>query len=101
MVMPDHVHLLLKPSEGISLSRVMHGIKGVTAHKINLLRKTHGSIWQKESYDRIMRDGKEVDEKLNYMYNNPLKKGLTDNPDHYIGWWFNEKAYSENDDNCS
>jgi putative transposase len=91
LVMPDHVHLLLQPKDGMTLSRIMHGIKGVSAHKINQHRNTQGVIWQKESYDRIVRDGKEFDEKLNYMYNNPLKKGLTEEPEKYVGWWYNEK----------
>ncbi len=89
IVMPDHVHLLLEPKEGFTLSRVMHGIKGVSSHKINKHRKTKGVIWQKESYDRIVRDGKEFDTKLNYMYNNPIKKGLTEETDKYIGWYCN------------
>jgi REP element-mobilizing transposase RayT len=90
VVMPDHVHLLFKPKDGVTMSRVMKGIKGVSAHKVNQNRNTKGVIWQKESFDRIVRDGNEFDEKLNYMYNNPLKKELTGNPDNYIGWWFNE-----------
>ncbi|MBN1396818.1 MAG: transposase [Bacteroidetes bacterium] len=91
IVMPDHVHLLLQPMEGITLSRIMHGIKGVSAHKINQYRNTKGSIWQEESFDRIVRDGNEFDEKLNYMYNNPIKKGLIEEPETYIGWWYNEE----------
>jgi REP element-mobilizing transposase RayT len=90
MVMPDHVHLLLQPKEGMTLSRIMHGIKGVSAHKINQHRNTKGAIWQKESFDRILRDGKEFDEKLNYMYNNPIKKELTENTENYVGWYCNE-----------
>jgi REP element-mobilizing transposase RayT len=90
VVMPDHVHLLLQPKEGLTLSRIMHGIKGVSVHKINQHRNTKGVIWQKESFDRIVRDGKEFDEKLNYMYNNPIKKELTEEPEIYVGWWYNE-----------
>jgi REP element-mobilizing transposase RayT len=89
IVMPDHVHLLLRLKEGYSLSRIMHGIKGASAHKINLHRGTKGQVWQNESYDRIVRNGKEFDDKLKYMFNNPLKKGLTDNPSNYVGWYYN------------
>jgi len=69
----------------------MHGIKGVTAHKINQYRKTKGAIWQKGSYDRIVRDDNEFDTKLNYMYDNSIKKGLIEETENYAGWWFNEK----------
>jgi len=91
VVMPDHVHMLFQPKEGISLSRIMHGIKGVGAYKVNRYRKTKGVIWQKESFDRIIGDGKEFDIKLNYTYNNPIKKGLIEKPNDYIDWYYNEK----------
>ena len=91
IVMPEHVHLLFTPFKGYSLSRIMKGIKGVSAHEINQLRSTKGNVWQDESFDRIIRDQKELDEKLNYMLNNPVKRGLTDDPWNYHGWYFNDK----------
>jgi REP element-mobilizing transposase RayT len=90
VVMPDHVHLLIQPFDSYTLSRVMSGIKGVSAYKINRHRRAKGTVWQHESYDRIVRDAQEFDEKLNYMYNNPLKTGLTDDPSTYVGWFYNE-----------
>ncbi|HHI02675.1 MAG: hypothetical protein DRP51_09480 [Candidatus Zixiibacteriota bacterium] len=87
VVMPDHVHILLVPQTNFSLSRIMKGIKGVTAKKINQCRNQKGSIWQAESYDRIIRDNDELIEKLQYMLNNPLKKGITKNPWTYSGWY--------------
>ena len=89
VVMPDHVHLLLRPFEGTPLSKIMHGIKGVSAHKINQHRKTTGAVWQDESFDRIVRNKKEFDQKFSYMYNNPLANGLTSDPSRYIGWYSN------------
>jgi REP element-mobilizing transposase RayT len=89
--MPDHVHILIRPKEGYTLSRVMKGIKGVSAHKVNVHRNTNGTIWQDESYDRIIRNNDEFDQKLNYMYNNPIKKGLSDEPSEYVGWYINVK----------
>jgi REP element-mobilizing transposase RayT len=89
VVMSDHVHLLLEPKEQYSLSEIMRGIKGVSARKINHLRNSTGAFWQDESFDRIIRDQKEFEEKLNYMYNNPLKSGLTNDPNLYHGWFCN------------
>src|SRR5216683_1208881 len=43
VVMPDHVHLLLCPLPGFTLSRIMKGIKGVSARKINQRRKSTGT----------------------------------------------------------
>jgi len=90
VVMPNHVHLLLRPKAGTSLTRIMHGIKGAGARKINQHRHSMGKVWQSESYDRIIRDQIEFDEKLNYMLNNPVMKQLTDDPGNYGGWYCNK-----------
>lgn len=91
IVMPDHVHLIVTLEKEFSLSRIMKGIKGTSARRINELRNNKGSIWQDESFDRILRNEKELFEKLNYMLNNPLKAGLTDDPLNYHGWYLNDK----------
>ena len=88
-VMPDHVHLLLTPLNDWSLARIMKGIKGVSARKINILRNERGGIWQEESYDRIIRGPAELVEKISYMMANPVKRGLTENPWNYHGWYCN------------
>ena len=87
--MPDHVHLILKPHEGFDPSRIMKGIKGVSARLLNQHRNTKGHLWQEESWDRIIRDANEFDEKLQYMCQNPVKAGLVADGDAYDGWYFN------------
>ena len=81
VVMPDHIHLLLRPLEkenGVwyNLAEILKGIKGTSARKINLLYVRNGTVWQDEYFDRMIRDEKEAEEKFEYMWNNPLKKGL-------------------------
>jgi len=78
VVMPDHVHFLARPQPGVELSRMMKGIKGVTARKINQARGSRGSLWQDESFDRIIRDEQEFGEKLEYILLNPVKAGLAE-----------------------
>ena len=83
VVMPDHCHLLIRPKPEYGLSRVMKGIKGVSARLINQSRGRRGSIWQDESLDRIMRDEDEAIEKAQYILENPVRAGLVDNPLDY------------------
>ena len=88
VVMPDHVHLLLKPLEKSnncwwSLAEIMRGIKGTSARFINSILGTSGAVWQEESFDRIVRDQKEYDEKLQYMWNNPVNAGVVEVSDEY------------------
>jgi hypothetical protein len=87
VVMPDHVHVLLRPRPSVELSRVLKGIKGSTARRLNKHRGSKGSVWQEESFDRIVRDRKELEEKLNYMFHNPVKAGLVEDPWKHEGWY--------------
>lgn len=87
VVMPDHVHVLLQPNDGVDLIRITRGIKGTSARRINSSRGVSGSIWQEESWDRIIRDQDELDQKLNYMLHNPSRRGLIEDPWQYE-WWF-------------
>jgi REP element-mobilizing transposase RayT len=91
VVMPDHVHMILTPSADFELDRIMKGIKGASAHKINILRGTSGSVWQDECFDRIIRDQDEFEEKVRYMLDNAVKEGLVDDPWNYHGWFCAEE----------
>ncbi len=97
VVMPDHVHALLRPNKDVSLSRIMKGMKGASARKLNQARGTRGSIWLDESWDRIVRDQEELLEKVNYMLDNPRKRGLTDDPWSYEGWQWSGETDLEDD----
>ena len=86
--MPDHVHLLLRPREVESglwtdLGKIMKIVKGAGARRINLALGTSGSVWQDESYDRIIRDEQEFEGKWTYMRENPVRAGLVDVPEDY------------------
>lgn len=93
IVMNNHAHVILKPFDIYTLSRIMKGVKGVSANKINNNRGTKGSLWQDESFDRIIRDENEFNEKLEYMFNNPIKAGVTEDTNSYIGWFLNERLF--------
>jgi putative transposase len=95
VVMADHVHLLLSPLPTYDLSRVMKGIKGVSARKINQQRQASGTVWQDESWDRIVRDEDEFAEKLQYMADNPVKAGLATTIETYEFWFVNPAFLTE------
>jgi len=37
-------------------------------------------VWQRKGYDMNIWTAKKVEEKLNYMHNNPVKRGLVKEP---------------------
>ena len=93
IVMPDHLHVIFMADLGFDRKSIMKGIKGASAHKVNARRRTTGSVWQDESFDRIIRSEAELFGKLQYMLNNSLKAGLTDDPWKYHGWYCNEDFF--------
>ncbi len=76
VVMPNHVHVLVRPKDGYDLSNVLHSWKSFTAHHINELLGRSGSVWMDESYDHIVRDYSDLDHIERYIAENPAKAGL-------------------------
>jgi len=77
-VMPNHVHLICKLLPGKSLSRTMQSLKSFTAKEVNKLLGRTGALWQREYYDRLIRDEAELNRAISYVRENPLKAGLAD-----------------------
>ena len=46
MVMPDHVHTIIKLGQGQTLAQVLHSMKLFTAREINKHLSRTGSLWQ-------------------------------------------------------
>ena len=77
VIMPNHVHLLLEPFTGYSLSEILKGIKGASAQKVNKFLETKANkIWMEESYDHIVRSEKEYFYFIRYIVNNPIRANL-------------------------
>jgi REP element-mobilizing transposase RayT len=91
-IMPNHVHMLitLKESENshnIFVSKMLYSIKRYTANQINKHRGTKGAVWQRESYDHVVRSPEEMGRIINYILLNPVKAGLvTDWMDWPYSW---------------
>lgn len=80
-VMANHVHLVvqLPDSEDFSAARMMQRLKGRTALAANRLLGRQGeAFWRHESYDHVVRDGKEQARVVAYVINNPVKAGLVE-----------------------
>ena len=79
VLMPNHVHLLLRPLEGNSLGKIMHSIKSYTAHEANKILQLKGQFWSKEYFDRYIRNHEHYIKTVDYIENNPVKAGLCEN----------------------
>jgi len=82
VVMPDHAHMILTPlvdearCEVFSLVEILRTIKSASAHLINRSLGRTGSVWQEESFDRVLRSSENLDAKVQYVLQNPVRKGL-------------------------
>jgi len=90
-IMPNHVHLLLKPLE--ALGAIEHSIKSYTANKINKFLNRSGTLWQKEVYDRYIRDFEHYQTTIAYIENNPVKARLCEKPSD---WRFGSAYFLKN-----
>ena len=74
VVMPNHVHVLFQPMEGRTLSRIVADWKSFTAHKITELRGIDGPVWQKESFDTLVRSQRHFQTVIRYIRKNDLTR---------------------------
>ncbi len=106
VVMPDHIHLMMKPvvsgsNAEFSLSKILQGLKGFSAREINKTRGAKGALWQDESFDRIVRDYDEYLEKWNYIRLNAVKTGLCQTPEDYPYLWEPGEALEDQAENSA
>jgi len=78
VVMPNHVHTVVTPLPGVTLSAILHSWKSFTAKAANALlpEKAARAFWQRESYDHWCRDEEEVERCVRYVEGNPVKANL-------------------------
>ena len=69
------------------LAEIMEGIKGASSHSVNKLLKRKGTLWEPESFDRIVRADGDFEFRLTYIVANPIVAGLAKGPDDYPWAW--------------
>jgi REP element-mobilizing transposase RayT len=92
VVMPDHVHLLFTPlrdqeTRSYNLAVVVQAIKGSSAHSINKLLGRSGPVWQEEYFDHVVRSYESLRERIEYIRQNPVRRGLARTPEQYPLLW--------------
>jgi len=94
-VMSNHVHLLIKPLAGFDLSKILQGIKGTSGRKVNEALNLEGPLWQKESYDHVVRDTDEFWNQLHDVERNPLEVGLENYEFVFVNQRINDGTHRE------
>ncbi|MEO6393551.1 MAG: transposase [Pyrinomonadaceae bacterium] len=76
VVMPNHMHFMLRPLGEHRLAAIMHSINSYTATKANRILGRRGQFWQEDYFDRRIRDADHFRSAKAYVENNPVKAGL-------------------------
>ena len=106
VVMPNHVHVLIRVYNNVSLAKIVQSWKGYTGKKIKEMIKAGNAdclvgskakqtlgdprigdpgerIWHREFWDRYIRDEKHFHAAKDYIEQNPVKAGLVKNAEDW------------------
>lgn len=104
VAMPDHLHFLFGPSDGLVRRFLARFKPGVTlkidalAQRLGrgrerewLMEKGRRELWQDGKHSVHVRSAEWIRQKIDYIHDNPVRAGLCDHPAHYA--WSSHGAY--------
>ncbi|WP_415883399.1 REP-associated tyrosine transposase [Neptuniibacter sp. QD72_48] len=80
VVMPDHIHWLMKLNDIKNLSETVRLLK------VMVTQKAGTPIWQSGYYDHALRKEEAIEDVARYIVLNPVRAGLCENVRQYP-WW--------------
>lgn len=107
-IMSNHIHIICRAKEGSKLSDIIRDFKKFTAKKIidriihepesrrewMVYRFEHNAkykkqnpkymFWEKDNHAVLLDTNEMMDQRLNYIHQNPVGAGIVDDPHHYL-----------------
>ncbi len=93
VIMPNHVHVLVKTDQE-PLSKVVRTWKQFSARKANAILGRSGAFWQADYWDTFMRDRDHEQNTIRYIQENPVKAGLVKT---FRGWRWGSWNFEANE----
>lgn len=117
VVMPNHVHVLVRVYEGVPLAKIVQSWKSYTGRRIRRLmeegraggqqtlaiteeacragarRSQSGRVWMREYWDRYIRDERHFAMAVDYIHQNPVKATLVGRPEDWP--WSSAREFAE------
>ncbi len=69
------------------IREIVWAIKSASAHRINKLLQRHGSVWQDEYFDHVIGRSDSLEQKIQYVRENPVRAGLVQRAEDYPWIW--------------
>ena len=83
VVMPDHLHVLLTISAGMTIERTAQFIKGGFSYRVSHELAMSGAIWQRGFSDERILTAEQYWTCANYIQQNPVLAGLVQSPEEF------------------
>jgi REP element-mobilizing transposase RayT len=109
VIMNNHVYLIASADEGYNLSDILRDLKKFTSKKLikaideniqesrkrwmlwifrsNGERNSNNEVyqfWQQDNHPVCLDNAHMIDQRLNYLHNNPVAEGIVEEPEHYV-----------------
>ena len=83
--LPDHFHLMLRPTGASNFSAIMHSFKPnfTKDYKAHLGITGSMKFWQKGFWDHVIRSPEDLQRHFDYIHYNPVKHGLVAHPEDW------------------
>ena len=78
VITPNHLHLMITPSQSASLEKAIQLIKGGSSFRIHKSRNQKMEVWQEGFHDWTIRDSEDWQAKVRYIYQNPVTARLVE-----------------------
>lgn len=86
VLMPDHMHLLVRISGKDSLQAMVQKVKSNTAREIKSFDLGIGQVWANAFHDRALRRDEDIRDAARYVVLNPVRAGLVRRVGDYPYW---------------
>jgi REP element-mobilizing transposase RayT len=83
IIMPNHVHVLFQPKAEYEMGAIIKSWKGYATVQGNKLLGRSGEMFQREYFDRFIRNEEHLERAAAYIHYNPVKAGLAEHPGDY------------------
>ena len=86
VIMPDHLHWLLRLTGDRSLSKCVNAVKSESIRMINVRNRRTKPVWQRGFFDRAIRQEDDIANLARYIVANPVRARLVDSVRQYALW---------------
>ena len=107
VLMPSHLHMICS-TDKVELSKIFHDFKSFTSKEIvktldtvfesrrewmlelfkevaaGIKRNTNYKVWQDGNHPILLTKSKFIEQKLEYIHNNPVAEEIVSEPEHYL-----------------